>query len=217
MTQIEYLTEIISTTQYGNPIYSKTLSKAIADKFGLEQKRADTATAVSLKRILERNLIPDLKTHKKGIYYLSKTTIFGNTPIDKGLLVFDKYLSKDNGYESGLGELHTLGLVTQMPKQRLIVSNSAYDCSRTDKNNGIVVKPAKTVITRENKAYLQILDIIEIIDKAPVDVDNPYKRILDYIQTANLNFGRLLSLAHNFYSKDVVLKLAKVAATGEIE
>lgn len=215
MTQVEYLTDIIKTSQYGNPIYTKELAKNISEKFGLNSKKANTAAAVSLKRIIERNLIPDLRCYQKGIYYLSKPTPFGDTPIDSDLLIFNKYIADNSGYESGLGELHSLGLVTQMPKTRLIVSNAAYGCARTDKKNAVVIKPAKTVVTKENKAYLQLLDAIEIIDKAPVDVDNPYRRILTYIRTKKLDFVKLLSLAHKFYTKDVVLKLAKVASEGE--
>ena len=216
MTQIEFLTDTIKASQYGDPIYTKTLSAKMVAKFGLDQKKADTATAVSMKRIIERNLIPGLKCYQKGIYYLAKTTPFGDTPIDSNLLVFNKYIADDNGYESGLGELHLLGLVTQMPNQRLIVSNAAYDCARTDNKFDVVIKPPKTAVNKDNKAYLQILDAIELIDKAPVDADNPYKRIFKYIEKCKMDFVKLLSLANNFYNKDVVLKLGKIASTGEI-
>lgn len=216
MTQINFLTDIINSSQYGNPIYTKHLSVKLAVNFGLNQKKADTATAVSIKRIIDRNLIPDLRFYQRGIYYLAKATPFGDTPIDSNLLVFNKYIADDNGYESGLGELHALGLVTQMPKQRLIVSNAAYDCARPDNKQGIVIKPPKTTVNKDNKAYLQILDVIDLLDKAPVDTDNPYGRLFKHIKDNKLDFVKLLALANNYYNKDVVLRLGKIASTGEI-
>lgn len=192
----------------------KNLSAKLADNFGLDQKKADTATAVSIRRIIERNLIPDLKCYQKGIYYLAKTTPFGDTPIDSNLLVFNKYIADDNGYESGLGELHLLGLVTQMPKQRLIVSNAAYDCARTDNKLDVVIKPPKTTVNKDTKEYLQILDVIDLLDKAPIDADNPYRRIFKHIENLKLDFVKLMALANNYYSKKVVIKLGIIASAG---
>ena len=217
MTQIEFLTDIIKASQYGHPIYTKQLSASVAAKFGLEKKKADTATAVSMKRILERKLIPNLKYHQRGIYYLAKSTPFGDTPIDSNLLVFDRYLADDTGYESGLGELHVLGLTSQMPKRRLFVSNSAYGSTRIDKKNDIIIKPPRTTVHKGNKAYLQILDAIDLVDKAFIDAENPCKIILFYIKASNMDFAKLLALANNYYSRDVVLKLANIASAGGTE
>lgn len=215
MTQIDFLIDTIKDFDFGDPIYTRVLSAKISIQFGLDQKKADTATAVSIKRVLERNLLPELRCYQKGIYYRAKKTPFGFTPINSDTLIFDKYIANDNGYESGLGEMHVLGLVSQMPRQRTVVSNAAYDCTRTDSKYDVVVRPPKTEINSENKIYLQLLDAIEQIDKAPVDTDNPFRKIYRHIEDRKINYIKLLSYAHKYYGKDVVLKLGQIASEGE--
>ena len=40
----------------------------------------------------------------------------------------------------------------------------------------------KTKITAENKRYLQILDLLEIFGKAPIDVEDPFRFKSDLIE-----------------------------------
>ena len=59
-------------------------------------------------------------------------------------------------------------------------------------------------------------EAIDLLDKAPVDTDNPNGRLFKHIKDNKLDFVKLLALANNYYNKDVVLKLGRIASTGEI-
>ena len=63
----------------------------------------------------------------------------------------------------------------------------------------------------DNKQYLKILDVLEILDKAPVDAEHPYKIIGAYIERLGLEYVRLLALANNYYNRNTILQLAHVA------
>ena len=120
-------------------------------------------------------------------------------------------MKNDNGYETGLIVLHRLGLTTQMPNERILASNRAGDCARIDKKLGIVVRPPKVEINADNKQYLKILDVLDILDKAPVDAEHPYKIIGAHIERLGLEYVRLLALANNYYNRNTILQLAHVA------
>lgn len=44
-----------------------------------------------------------------------------------------------------------MGLTTQIPNKRVIVTNVAKDCIRTDKKLDIMIKPPKTEVNADNK------------------------------------------------------------------
>ncbi len=160
---------------------------------------------------MDGNIIPELRFYQKGIYYRITITPFGETGIDKEQLIEDKYLKNDNGYETGLVVLHRLGLTTQMPNERILATNKAGDCARMDKKLGVVVRPPKVEINADNKEYLKMLDVLDILDNAPVDAEHPYKMIGEYIDRLGLEYVRLLALANNYYNRNTILQLAHVA------
>ena len=102
--------------------------------------------------------------------------------INKELLIQHKYVLPDIGYETGYNLLHRMGLTTQMPTERVFATNKARDCVREDKALGIFVKPPKTEITATNKMYLQFLDAVELMDRAPIDETDPYALLARYIE-----------------------------------
>jgi hypothetical protein len=134
--------------------------------------------------------------------------------INKYKLIADKYLADNEGYETGPAILHKLGLTSQMPKQRLLATNAAKGCMRIDKKLGVVVKLPKVKVTAENKAYLQILDVLDIMDDMPIDEKKPFLVIADHIKNQNLRYDRLLALASKHYNQKTVLKLAHTASEG---
>ena len=107
--------------------------------------------------------------------------------------------------------MHKIGLTTQIPNQRIIATNKADKCARVDKKLELTICPPKTKIDSKNKQYLKVLDILDAVDKVPIDVENPYKIIGEYIQKMELKYDRLLGLANNSYNKDTILQLAHVA------
>lgn len=210
-TYISFIQGIILEKDIRKPIYVSELSKCVSKEYDLTLEKATAAVSVALKRIMDANSIPELRFYQKGIYYRSVSTPFGDVGIDKEQLIQDKYLYDDNGYEGGLNLLNKLGLTTQIPNKRVLVTNKASDCARTDKKLNVVVRPPKTEINKENKQYLKVLDALDTFEDAPIDVEEPYGVVRNYISQLGLEYSKLLAMANNYYNKNTILQLGKVA------
>lgn len=213
-TYIDFICDVLKKAPAGTPIYTHQIADELATVYQLDSKDAAAATAVAIKRIMDGKVIPKLRCYQKGIYYLTAVTPFGELGINREQLIADKYLLPDIGYETGFTVMHRLGLTSQMPRQRILATNMAKDCMRTDKKLGVTIRPPKVKITAENKAYLQVLDVLEMLDKAPVDGGQPYEIIAKHIHGQQLRYGTLLAIADNYYNKNTVLQLAHTASAG---
>lgn len=214
MTYTEFIRDQLKGYGAGKPIYTASLAVKLAEQYWLQEKEAAAATSVAFKRIMDDKTVPGLRFYQKGIYFLAALTPFGETGIDTERLIADKYLLPDIGYETGYAMLYRMGLTTQLPRERCLVSNKATDCVRLDKRLGVLVRPPKTKVNGRNKLDLQFLDVLDLMDKAPVDAAQPYVLLAEYIRHAGLEYGRLLSLAHRYYNKKTILQLARVAGEG---
>ena len=210
-TYTAFLCDELSKARIGEPIYSCRLAEKMELAFGLGPKVASAAVAVALKRILDGGSVPELRAYQKGIYYRAAATPFGEVKINKEQLIADKYLLPDIGYETGLAVLHYMGLTTQMPRVRSLATNVAKDCARADRKLGVLIRPPKVKVTRQNKAYLQTLDALEIFERAPIDAEQPYKIIAEHIDGMGLRYDTLLALADNHYNHDTIMQLAHTA------
>ncbi len=215
-TYVEYVCEELRKEQIGAPIYTGKIAEKMGKAFNLGPKAAAAATAVAFKRILDGKAMPDLRFYQKGIYYRTVKTAFGEMGIDKEQLIANKYLLPDMGYDSGPAVLHRMGLTTQMPRERLLATNMAKDCMRTDKKLGVMVRPPKVEVTAGNKAYLQTLDVLDMMKQTPVDEQHPYLVIARHIEKHKLRYDVLLSLAGHYYNRRTVLELAHTASAGGI-
>ena len=210
-----YIKDIIANTEIGMPIYNSKLSEALAAAYKMKNMdAAAAATSVAIKRIKDNMEIPELQQYRKGIYYRSAFTVFGQSKINKEQLIADKYILPNNGYETGLSVLHRMGLTSQMPRDRVLVTNVVSGCMRTDKELGVKIKPPKIPITADNKKYFQILDVLDIIDKAPIDVESPYTVVAEHIRKNDLKYEKLLSYADKYYPRNMIYKIAKTASEG---
>lgn len=216
MTYIEFVSHFLSDINIGMPIYTKQIANKMGKEYNISEKEAAAAVAVALKRIMDSNKIPELRLYQKGIYYKTKCTPFGEIGINKEQLIADKYIFPHIGYETGLTTMNRLGLTTQLSKERIIATNMAKDCMRTDKKLDVTIRPPKVEINAKNKKYLQLLDALELIDKAPIDEEEPYKIIAQYIKNENMGYGELLAYADSYYNKKTVLHLAHTASAGGI-
>lgn len=214
MTHTDFVREQLMGYGTGQPIYTGDLAVRLAGEYGLPNKEAAAATAVAMKRIMDDKAVPSLRFYQKGIYYLTAVTPFGETGIDKERLIADKYLLPDIGYETGYTVLYRMGLTTQIPRERCLATNRAADCVRIDKRLGVLVRPPKTKINGHNKLDLQFLDVLDLMEKAPVDTARPYGLLAEYIKRVGLEYGCLLSLAYRYYNKKTILQLARVADEG---
>ena len=217
MTYAEFITNCIKQEKPRQPIYTSDLAKKIAAAFQLEAPKANAAVSVAMKRLMDQKRVSDLRCYQKGIYYLTIRTPFGEAGIDKDALIWKKYLTHDMGYETGYTILYRLGLTTQLPNERTIVTNRAKDGQRDDRNLDVVIRPPRVRVNAQNKRYLQFLDVLELMDKAPVDAEAPYLVLSQYLKRCGLQYHELLALADRYYSQKTVLKLGHIAAMGGVE
>lgn len=215
MTYAEYVRKYLEQQGQGAPIYTDEIADAVAADYEIDKKKAAAATAVAIKRIMDKGELPDLRCYQKGVYYRTVVTPFGEMGISREKLIANKYLLPDNGYETGLLLLHHMGLTTQMPTEHLLATNVAKDCVRYDSRLGVSICPPKAPVNAENKAYLQTLDALDLLDKAPVDAQNPYTILADHIQKNGLQYKTLLYYADRFYNRKTIIRLAHTASQKE--
>lgn len=213
-TYTDFICEQLEEVSAGTPIYTGQIAEKISTVYSLSGKAAAAAAAVAVKRIMDSGLMPDLRCYQKGIYYRTVATPFGETGVNKERLIADKYLLPDIGYETGLTVLHQMGLTSQMPRKRVLATNAAKDCMREDKKLDVIIRPPKAQVTAKNKNYLQILDALDLLEKAPVDEEHPYEVIAGHIQKKSLQYRTLLALADRYYGRNTVLCLAHTANMG---
>jgi len=218
MTYTEYVQNYIENQEQGTPIYTDDIAEAVVVDYGINKKKASAATAVAVKRIMDKGDISDLRCYQKGIYYRTVITPFGEMGISREKLFADKYLLPDNGYETGLRLLHHMGLTTQMPTEHLLATNAAKDCVRYDRKLGVSICPPKVTVNAENKMYLQTLDAIDLLDKAPVDVKDPYfilAILAEHIRRHGLQYEMLLYYVDRYYNRKTIFQLAHTAGCKE--
>jgi len=215
VTYVDYVCGELKKAKPGMPIFVSRLSEGLAAANELRLPAASAATSVAVKRIMDSNLIPDLRCYQKGIYYRTAVTPFGELGIDKEQLIAEKYLKPHIGYETGPGLLYRIGLTTQLPRERILATNAAKNGTRLDERLGVIIRPAKTEVNADNKDYLQILDAMDCFGKAPIDAEKPFAVLADHIRRKGLAYEKLLSFADRLYNKNTILQIAHTAAEGE--
>ena len=213
-TYTTFVCEQMKNIPTGAPIYTGRIAESMAAAYDLNGKDAAVAAAVAVKRVMDGGMMPELRCYQKGVYDRTVITPLGDTGSNKERLIADKYLLPDIGYETGLTVLHYMGLTSQMPRERVLATNAAKDCARMDKKLGIVIRPPKAPVTAENKDYLQMLDALDLLEKAPVDEEHPYEIIAEHIQRKGLQYKILLAIADRYYNHNTVLCLAHTASMG---
>ena len=131
-----------------------------------------------------------------GVYYLSYITILGT----RGKLSIDKYIEKKYlivdgkvaGYITGLQLANKYGFTTQNPSCYEICSNEATTKQRKqeiDGNTIVVYKPVADV-TETNRATLQFLDLMTVIDKySEITGAELVGKLKKYVQAVKLDFS----------------------------
>ncbi|MHB8280388.1 MAG: hypothetical protein ACYDIA_22475 [Candidatus Humimicrobiaceae bacterium] len=211
---MDFVMNAIKEYVVGQPILTADIARNLAKARNKLSKQARAAVAVCMQRIIQKEEIADLHFYKNGIYYIAKQTVFGTTKIDNEKLIELKYLIEDNGYETGPLFLNKIGLTTLMPNVRHIATNKAKENTRVDKDLNIVLKKPRTQINGENKRYLQFLDTLDYMEKAPLDAENPFVILAKFVQEYKLKYDKILTLANRYYNEKVIIKIAGVAEKG---
>lgn len=207
---MDFVYRIIMEYRCGKPIYSSQIADAFQRQFRISEKQARKRVSNCLCRIIRQKRIPELRMYRRGIYYLTHDTAFGELPIDREQLIADKYLLPDIGYETGFAFLNQIGLTSQVSRTRVFVSNRAKRSGFRNPEFDITIIPPRETITAENKDYFQILDALDTLDQAPIDAVNPNQILTDHIRKRGMNKEFLTAIAKRCYPKSVSDKLSEI-------
>lgn len=66
----------------------------------------------------------------------------------------------------------------------------------------------------KNKYYFMLLDVLDILDTAPVDVTNPYTVIAECMNRLQLDYHKLSVFAETYYNPVTIIQLERVLEAG---
>ena len=173
---------IIENFKNGDPIFLSELPGESKDYLRQE-----------MKKLVDEGKLERLYN---GVYYLSYITILGT----KGKISIDKYIEKKylktdgkvSGYITGLQMANKYGFTTQNPACYEVCSNEASTKQRKqeiDGNTIVVYKPVAD-INEENKAALQFLDLMLVIDKySEISGAELVNKLKKYVETVGIDFS----------------------------
>ena len=173
---------IIENFKNGEPIFLSELPGESKDYLRQE-----------MKKLVDEGKLERLYN---GVYYLSYVTILGT----KGKISVDKYIEKKyletdgkaSGYITGLQMANKYGFTTQNPACYEVCSNEASTKQRKqeiDGNTIVVYKPVAD-INEENKAALQFLDLMLVIDKySEISGTELVNKLKKYVETVGIAFS----------------------------
>jgi len=115
-----------------------------------------------------------IKRFDTGIYYFPVKMFFGDSYLDPLKIITRRFLSSGNdvyGYIAGMTLLNITGLSTQAPNLIELVTNNETTRVRniTIGVQRVRVRRSRAVITKENVAVLQFLDLMNSIKSVNMD------------------------------------------------
>ena len=195
----------VRTPLYTNEIYDYILSKL--------PNTSKATFNMTLSRFEKKS--NDFIRYKKGIYYKTIHTPFGNAGIDKFEIIKRAYLIDEDeiiGYESGPSYMNKIGLTTQIPKLIYIVTTKAR-YTAIDKKEGICFIKPVIQVNRNNYRYLQFLDILANRMNVNIEASNYLNILRKQIDTFKLSFEKLVGYA-KYYKNITVYKTLSELAKG---
>lgn len=193
---------IIEVFPAGEPFTNEMISELLQKDFGLTKNNAERITNNKLKRMFDEGTIGRIE---KGVYYVSKQTVFGQIKPDYSRYAIDVLTkNKDDiiGYESGASFLNRIGLSTLIPREIEVATNNYR--RKLPENCHITVKKPPVVVTNENFRYLQILDAINNLNKLPIDAESPNEILNSVITTNDLEAIKLVGYARKYYPRRIL-------------
>ena len=157
-----------------------------------------------------------IKRYDTGIYFIPKKSVFkSGSQLSLNDVIQYKYLQDETGvcgYISGIEFANQLGLTTQVPMKKEIVTNKATKDYRetTLAQSSIIIRRPRIKITEENYKILQLLDLLKDIDLlAEVTGDLLNEKLFSYMKKATLTFSDLDSYL-DYYPEKIYKNLYKV-------
>ena len=156
-----------------------------------------------------------IKRYDTGIYFIPKKSIFkSGTQLSLNDVVRCKYLQDETGlcgYVSGLDFANQLGITTQVPMKKEIVTNKATKDYRetTLARSSIIIRKPRIRVTKDNYKVLQLLDLLKDIDiLAEVTGEILSNKLVAYMKSAELTFADI-ELYLDYYPEKIYKNLYK--------
>ena len=134
-----------------------------------------------------------IKRFDTGIYYIPKASILkGGVPLAADEVAVAKDIirkGKVDGFYSGYTFANQLGISTQVPYIKEIVSNNASTRVKevNVRNKKIILRRARTEITNENYVVLQLLELLKDLEQYyDISFENVCERLKKYVKTENI-------------------------------
>lgn len=209
------LIQYIEKQKPDQPILSTQITQYIADRTELNESDVKKAVNVNMSRLEKNGYVIRLE---KGIYYRKIKTAFGYYTPNKESL-FCKQLLYDNdaiiGYETGLSALNRIGLMSQMPNRKCIATN--LYTKRVPVGVQVEIRKPTVNVNSLNYRYLQILDVIRDLDKAPIDAVRPAKLLQETAMMLGLDIDMLILMARKHYSYKTLSRTIDIMLEGTYE
>ena len=191
------ITKYLDTLPPEAPVTTDMVTAYMANLTGEPEDKVRKTINVNLAR-LERERVVSRIT--RGVYCKRINTPFGDYVPSKEM-IYGRWLVMDGdsviGYETGLSLMNHIGLVSQMPRRKRIATNN-YSLP-IPKDVDIEIQKPRATVTDDNYKYLQILDIIDIMEETPIDAAAPEEIIRDRTESSGLVPDRLIFYARRFY------------------
>ena len=149
-----------------------------------------------------------IKRFDTGIYYIPKASILkGGVPLAADEVAVAKYIirkGKVDGFYSGYTFANQLGISTQVPYLKEIVSNNASTRVKevNVRNKKIILRRARTEITNENYVVLQLLELLKDLEQYyDISFENVCERLKKYVKTENIKKADVDKYIGNFPDK----------------
>lgn len=139
-----------------------------------------------------------LKRYENGVYYIPKLSRLGTelTMLPDNVIE-SKYISRNKktfGYYSGFAFANQIGITTQMPSVKEIVSNEMGNpIKRIEKNNrSFVIRKARIEITENNVRVLQFMDLLKDIEQySEIEKADLSDCLTDYVRRFNITKSQI--------------------------
>ncbi len=191
------MTEYLDMLPQEAPVTTDMVTAYMTERTGEPEDKVRKTVNVNLARLEREGVVSRIT---RGVYCKRVKTPFGDYVPSKDM-IYGRWLVMDGdrviGYETGLSLMNQIGLVSQMPRKKWIATNN-YTLP-VPKDIGIKVQKPRATVTTENFKYLQILDMIDSMDRAPVDAAAPEEVLREKAENAGLLPDRLILYARKFY------------------
>lgn len=210
----DHIRTYIRTRPVREPITTLAVAADLTDTFGIDPKDAKNITNINMKRLSDKG---ELERVQKGIYGKTADTVFGRVAPNSDEMMSAVLLRDGNdaiGHITGPTLLNAVGLCTWMPKDIHIATNSF----RRRISKSANVRPHKPLIpvNNNNVQYLQAIEILNAMERYPVDAESPDDILRELFRRNNLNNEKLIWFARKHCKQRTLMKAIDIVL-GDLE